>query len=382
MVASLTLHVSLPCSGASQLQGILSRGRAALREQGIWYPGEGYLPRDGLNQQAIGDARDQAVRHAETTRAEIAGHPGHVIVSADSLAHLDATGVEEVLALLGARPDTVRVVITALDLGRLLPALWTNTVENGFTTHFEPFLMAAVDRRRDDGEPWRTALDLPALVSRWQAAVGADRVTLVPVPPETTGPGLLWTRFAEAAGLEPRPPAPLPFGRATDDGTRLSAGQAQMLRALNSVMLGLPSPTQRELRERVLAAWGASGASGTSGESSGPRLVLPDSFRGRSGSGPPRTSPGFGRSTPACAAGSPISTRSSAPRPARWPNRSATPSPATSWPFSPPSAARRPPSTPGSPGPGPVPPNKRPGRGGRPADREEPDPWRISKVVE
>ncbi|MDQ1289074.1 MAG: hypothetical protein QG622_2640 [Actinomycetota bacterium] len=280
MVASLTLHVSLPCSGASQLQGILSRGRAALREQGIWYPGEGCLPRDGLNQQAIGDARDQAVRHAETTRAEIAGHPGHVIVSADSLAHLDATGVEEVLALLGARPDTVRVVITALDLGRLLPALWTNTVENGFTTHFEPYLMAAVDRRRDDGEPWRTALDLPALVSRWQAAVGADRVTLVPVPPETTGPGLLWTRFAEAAGLEPRPPAPLPFGRATDDGTRLSAGQAQMLRALNSVMLGLPSPTQRELRERVLAAWGASGASGTSGESSGPRLVLPDSFRG------------------------------------------------------------------------------------------------------
>src|SRR5690242_19154251 len=273
MTRTLTLHVGTPKSGTTHLQAVLHANRDRLRRSGTLYPGAGRLPRDGFNQQPavyalagpmLGWVDDAVRRGAEPMldhlAAEVRAHRGHSLVSAESLAFFDPASGRALLDRLGFAPEEVTVVVTARDLGRLLPSVWQQNVKNGSTQELEPYLDGVAALRDGAPSPFWTAFGLPGLVRRWMSVVGADGVVLVTVPASGADPDVLRRRFAVAAGL----PDDVVDTFVTDrqphrahDNVSLSASQAELIRQVNLVLEaeGLSRDAQQRMRARLLTRW-------------------------------------------------------------------------------------------------------------------------------
>ena len=115
-----------------------------------------------------------------------------------------------------------------------------------------------------------------ALVRRWQALVGADRVTVVTLPPAGSPSHLLWDRFRSALAVDALPEqAPkLPPFIANIGSTR---AEAVFLHSLNveAKRRGWNRKTANELQQRLL-----SGGFLERPDRGGP-LLLPHSYLGR-----------------------------------------------------------------------------------------------------
>jgi hypothetical protein len=270
MHRTLTLHIGTPKSGTTHLQAILHRLRGPLRRQGLLYPGSGYLPRDGFNQQpaiyalagrTIGWV-DDAVRagaRAPFSRLceEVSVHAGRVLISAESLAFFEAGQAQALLDRLGFCPASVTVVITARDYGRLLPSIWQQNVKNGSTEELRPYLDSVAALRGQRDAPFWTAFRLPDLVQRWGQVVGPERVTLVTAPPAGADKAELWSRYATATGLSPSLVDGMPERARADDNVSLTPSQTELLRRMNVVMRdsGYTKDLERHLRGQLLQAW-------------------------------------------------------------------------------------------------------------------------------
>ncbi len=316
----LTLHIGTPKSGTTHLQARLRAARAELRGAGVLYPGADHPPRGGLNQQgamyavappevhwASPAVRANGARQLERLRAELDRHPGHAHVSAEVLASFTPEAIPTLLDALGYPAASVRVVITARDVGRLLTSAWQENVKNGATQAMADYLASiAVQRSGGDSPFWR-AYWLPRLVERWAAVVGMANVVLVTVPsptpsptpttpppaatrPRTTdlipaqasgragsgsrlalppGPRRparagedLWSRYARACGF-PAIAAPPP-GRRQEQNRSLSGSQIELLRQVNLILdqEQVPHPERQVLRSHLLEAWMGSAAGG------------------------------------------------------------------------------------------------------------------------
>lgn len=287
MGPSLTLHIGTPKSGTTYLQTILSASRRHLSRAGILYPGERYLPHSGLNQQpavyAVGqrfirwvgaEARENGVRYFHRLCEEVSAHTGRVLISAEALAFFDADEIRQLLAGLHADSRQVDVVITARDLGRVLPSLWQQNIKNGSTEPLDGYLASVAALRDAADVPLWTAFGLPGLVRRWQDVVGSECVTLVTAPHD--GGDALWHRFVEATGLpwSMGSGADRPAGlaiRLVDRNLSLTSGQAELLRRVN-LELRARSGDDREariLRGRLLQSWMSAG------DGHGSRIAVP-----------------------------------------------------------------------------------------------------------
>jgi hypothetical protein len=124
----------------------------------------------------------------------------------------------------------IQVVLTARDLARSLPAMWTETMQNRGVKTWEEFLESV--QNPDNGEKvgpwfWRNQR-ISAIAERWAGAVGRDHFTLVTVPPKGAPPSLLWDRFASVAGI---PEGICDLDVRSNPG--IDAASAMVLRALN-----------------------------------------------------------------------------------------------------------------------------------------------------
>jgi len=272
----LTLHIGTPKSGTTYLQARLRAVRPELTERGILYPGAGYLPRGGLNQQAamyglagsevrwIGPAvRANGVRLLERVQAEVARHGGHTLISAEGLASFEADRVGAVVEALGHAPHQVAVVITARDLGRLLTSVWQENIKNGATQDLPEYLASVARLRGEPANAFWTAYRLPELVDRWAGVVGPERVVLVTTPPRR-GRHELWPRFSRAARLGEPPAVPAgggPVGRA-ESNISLTTSQVELLRQMNAILDRdqVDHAERQRLRARLLSAWLVAGA--------------------------------------------------------------------------------------------------------------------------
>jgi hypothetical protein len=285
MSPRLTLHIGTPKSGTTYLQTILRSGRRTLRRRGICYPGEWYLPQDGLNQQAaiyalgrrnIGwvspAARENALRHFDRLCEEVSGHSGRVLISAESLCFFDTEEIQRLLDDFRVAASAVDVVITGRDFGRLLPSIWQQNVKNGTTQPLEHYLDSVSALRGVGTVPLWTAFGLPGLVERWSRVVGLDRVTLVTVPQR--GGGSLWSRFASAVDI-PETLDRKARGTRTDRNLSLTASQTSLLRYINRCLEenGYPAEERRVMRGRLLDAWMASDSP------AGSPIALPERLR-------------------------------------------------------------------------------------------------------
>jgi hypothetical protein len=269
VASGLTLHVGTPKSGTTHLQSILSARRADLAQAGVCYPGASYLPDDGLNQQPavyglgarhidwLDTGPEKYTELLDALASEVKATGERVLLSAEAMCSLDEDEIGGLLEVLGVAAADTDVVITARDLGRMIPSIWQQTIKGGATKGLDGFTMAVSRARQETSTTsfWRV-YGVPGIVERWAGVVGLDHVSVVTVPAGGHSSPELWARFADAARL---PAAVRNVGSTSPraDNVSLSAGQAEMLRAINEVLRdrGMPPGDQRVLRRRILHQW-------------------------------------------------------------------------------------------------------------------------------
>lgn len=226
------LHVGGPKAGTTYLQARLRANASTLAGHGVHVPiGRFWRHPAALQFRAALDLIDddwdtprgyrdgawpELLRNVRRSR-------GDVVISHEVLAAAPPEVVARAFADLG--DHELHVVYTARDLARQLPGAWQEGLKHGRSRSFARFLRAA-----ERGDTWfMRAWDIPAVLSTWGAGLPPERIHLVTVPPPGSDPGLLWTRFCSAIGVDPAW-APVDTGRTND---AVGVPEAQLLRELN-----------------------------------------------------------------------------------------------------------------------------------------------------
>jgi hypothetical protein len=241
-VPRIVVHVGLPKTGTTYLQGLLAANRDRLRERGVLYP----FVRPGAMFHGAVEVRGSAAKFGLADE-QVAGawaavceralsYDGVAVISHEVLAGATPAEVRAALApLAGAE---VHVVVTARDLGRQATAHWQEEVKLGATWSFADFEREQLraDTGPDDGPDaggvrphiWH-AQDFADCLRRWSTGLHAGRAHLVVGPPPGAGPEVLWQRFAAACGFDPAvlDPSTAPANPS------LAAADVALLRAVN-----------------------------------------------------------------------------------------------------------------------------------------------------
>ena len=263
----MVLHVGLPKTGTTYLQGLLADHRDQLREQGVLYP---FLRPGGMFHAAV-EVRGSHDKFG-LDPAFIAGswaalcdrardHDGTTVISHEVLG--GATEAELAGALAPLAGLEVHVIVTARDLGRQATAHWQEEVKLGDPRSFADFereqfradLPSGVAGERPHF--WH-AQDFAGALRRWSTSVPPERVHLVVCPPAGAPADTLWRRFADALGVGP---GVLDASRSGDRvNASLGVTEIALLRGVNATLGGVLPPAEhtrvvkRMFAERVLAA--------------------------------------------------------------------------------------------------------------------------------
>ncbi|HEX3337383.1 MAG TPA: hypothetical protein VHS54_13055 [Jatrophihabitans sp.] len=265
------LHIGAPKSGTTYLQTILFNNRAALRADGLLYPGAASTSHFWASQDLRGMAFK---RHVEPWVPgawhrlvdELRAWPGSSVIDHEMLAAATEAQVDRALADLEFAD--VHVVWTSRDIARQLPAAWQERLKNRSTLTYASFL-DSVEAGLTSHSPKRAfwpQQDAPEILARWSRTLPPERVHVGTIPPPGADPSLLWRRFAGVLGIDPD-------AYDTNVGTSnpsLTAAEAAVLRRLNESLEGVDVPWP------VYRATIKHGLVGALGEHPGPRIELPD----------------------------------------------------------------------------------------------------------
>ena len=260
----LTLHVGLPKSGTSFLQGLLAENRDALRSAGHVYP---YIRHEGMFHAAVellgqhdrwGLPPESVDGSWERLLTRVREFGGAGIISHETFSGALPPQIDRI-ARDTADLD-LHVVVTARDLARQAAAHWQEEVKNGRPwsfAEFEEALSGPGESVAEERGFWRQQ-DLPAVLARWGAVVPASRLHLVVVPQAGGDPAELWRRFAGALALDPALLDPTPPPDRTNES--LGAAQVALLRQVVAALehrLGQPHHghvVKRFFAQRLLGA--------------------------------------------------------------------------------------------------------------------------------
>lgn len=278
MPRRVILHIGPRKTGTTFLQRVLHQLAPGLADVGVLYPTR-YRERDDYNQVGAvssltynqearrGNRRiGRGIADWRGLQRQVEAFDGDVILSAEMIAGLRPEAAMRMLDRLTCQD--VSVIVTARDLGRILPSSWQQHIRNGHTEPYRAYLQRRT-RERGAGDPrdmqslwdgerhqtfWR-AYAYGALVRRWQGLVGDDSVRVITVPPPGSGVNALWERFIAAADVPDLPDtAPdLPLHRANAGST---PAEAAVLRAINleAKRREWSRYTIKRVHERILAS--------------------------------------------------------------------------------------------------------------------------------
>lgn len=261
---TVVLHIGAMKSGTSTVQHQLLCHPEVLAEQGFCFPGTRWRHQilgvlDVLDQTRDGQVVPGSEGAWQRLLDELAAHDGTGVISMEFLGPTPPEYIEKVVQSL--RPADVRVVMTARDLGRNVPAMWQEGLKNRATWTWPEYLrdIASTEKPRQGHARrfWRQ-MNYPFIAEKWLQAVGRERFTLVTVPHPGAGSAVLWERFCSVVGLEPHAFAPV-----EPQNVSLSAASAQVLRALNEALPPeLPLAHYQRVVKHQLAKRGMPGPSG------------------------------------------------------------------------------------------------------------------------
>lgn len=203
------LHIGLPKTGTTYLQGLLAANRKLLERSGLRYP----LRHPESMFHAAVDLRGTheswgidsvATRHAwDRLVSDVLDETAPALVSHENLSAADAEQVARVRESFPGRE--LHVVVTVRDLGRQLTAGWQEGVKSGSGASFDDFSRRLHEEVRSGARTHRfwKMQDVPAVLGRWASVAPPDRTHLVVCPQPGTDRRELWRRFGDAVGLPP-----------------------------------------------------------------------------------------------------------------------------------------------------------------------------------
>jgi hypothetical protein len=265
MAHTVLLHIGTMKSGTSFIQQTLDANRDVLAEQGFRFPGKSWRKQvlgvlDVLGQTRGGQVVPGSPGAWDRLLGEISEWDGTAVVSMEFLGPAAVPDIQRVVDSL--RPAEVRVVMTARDLGRNIPAMWQEGLKNGNAWSWPDYLRdiesPAEDSPGHAKKFWRQ-MSYPLIAQRWTEVVGTERFTMVTVPRPGSAPRLLWDRFCSVAGLEPEP-----FDTSVRRNTSLGAASALVLRSLNEALPeDIPLKQYQRAVKHSLARHGMSARAGS-----------------------------------------------------------------------------------------------------------------------
>jgi hypothetical protein len=222
-------------SATTYLQGLAEENQTRLAQQQVLWPA-GDAPF-----LALADLQNRDDKRAGREGAwasfvrEVGEFTGDAVLSNELLAPLGPGKLKRLVS--GMSPAQVQVVVTARDLGRVIPSHWQTTLKNGGTTSWAEFASAVcatpqhsgnVGRSKDISSWFWRRHDVPAILARWQQCVPIERMTVVTVPPPSHDPHLVADRFASVIGVDPSG-----FEQPEYVNSSVGASSAELLRRLN-----------------------------------------------------------------------------------------------------------------------------------------------------
>jgi hypothetical protein len=277
MSGTVYLHVGLPKSGTSYVQGTLTANKDALKRAGLLFPGRGWVDQV----RAVQDVRQMKRAPAKRRRvagawqrlvAEISAWHGDAIVSMEWLGPASADHIRTMVSDL--RPARVHVIFTVRDLARTVPAAWQEFVQNREEWTWQEFLEGVVAEgptKSVPGSRFWAQQDLAGLLATWTSVVPAEDVHVVTVPRPGVAQDVLWQRLCEVLGPQ------YEGCRSTTGASNRSLGMesAELMRRLNRAARAAELPTSVYLR-RFKHALAKGILAQRSGEES--KLVLPPAY--------------------------------------------------------------------------------------------------------
>jgi hypothetical protein len=248
-MTTVCLHIGCFKTGTSHLQATMDANREALRDAGVLWPG-----------RTFGDQVDFA-QHVRTGQSQARGDWTRVVqeidawdgpmavVSMEFLSLAGSAGVARAVEML--EKHRLKVVVTARDLGRVVPAQWQESVQHEHDWSYHEYLKGVTQNRRGLSKAhhhfW-SRHNWPRILTTWREA-SQDDLTLVTVPPAGSPRTLLWERFASVIGVQAdRYVEPVAVNES------LGAASAEVLRfAARSLNAGSFSPAAVRVKKKVLA---------------------------------------------------------------------------------------------------------------------------------
>lgn len=231
MSKRLYWHVGTPKSGTTYLQSVLRQNAERLAASGWLVAGDTHLElvRSGMavrQDPNLASLPEHARNSWSRVVQQIGDWPGDSVLSYELFAGASPDQIAAAMAEFDGHE--VHVVVTARELGAVVPSGWQERLKFGLTTTLEDW-----EPRPEQAGPvaqwsWRT-LDAASVAERWGAALpDPARLHVVTVPPDAA-PDELWRRFAEACSLDV-PGLDLAVDRANES---LTPARAEVLRRVN-----------------------------------------------------------------------------------------------------------------------------------------------------
>lgn len=239
MAAKVFLHIGLPKTGTTYLQGVMWDHRELMRSEGVLIPGKSH--REHLWAALdVQERKNLASRHPKAPGAWgrlVAGlskWPETGVVSHEFFCGASAEQASRVLADLA--PAEVHLVITARHALGMLTAGWQESIKNGGTRGLRD-----IPKGPGPGSEfgWRT-WDLAGVLERWGGQIQPDRVHILPVPGPGEPPDQHWRNFAGVVGLTQEYALP-------EEAANPSLGvvQVELLRRINAELEGFTTAADR-----------------------------------------------------------------------------------------------------------------------------------------
>lgn len=226
MVDRLVLHVGLLKSGTTFVQARLAANLPELERQGVLFPMPWRRQVRAVSDLASASGGAKAWSNLV---GSVRDHPGTVLISMEFLAPIAEDRIRRIVADF---PDArVEAVITVRDLGRVVPAMWQETLQNRRSWTWSEFQQAVRSESGQVGKRFWRQQDVDKIARHWCNVLGPEQVTVITVPPPGAPSELLWERFCAVAGL-----APATWEAAPRANESLGVASALLMGRLNAVL--------------------------------------------------------------------------------------------------------------------------------------------------
>jgi hypothetical protein len=238
VTGSRVLHIGAPKTGTTAIQAAQMHLRdeevGATHGRRVSVPGtpleqaRAALAVMGRSTGWAKDSRTVPSKYWDLLVRRVRASDGTVFVSSEFLCEADRPTIRRIVDELA--DGDVQVVLTLRPLARILPSAWQQYLKGGHELPYERWLRSvlAVPAKTVVTPSFWPRHDQGAVVERWAAEVGADRLTVIVLDPDDRG--LLLRSFDELLGL---PAGTLGQVHTGPQNRSMTAAEAELFRQIN-----------------------------------------------------------------------------------------------------------------------------------------------------